>query len=34
VFEALRQQLGLQLEPRREPVQIMMIDHAEMPTAN
>jgi uncharacterized protein (TIGR03435 family) len=34
VFEALRQQLGLRLEPRREPVQIMMIDHAEMPTAN
>ena len=34
VFEALRQQLGLRLEPRREPVQIMTIDHAEMPTAN
>ena len=34
IFEALRSQLGLLLEPRRGPVQIMVIDHVEMPAEN
>jgi uncharacterized protein (TIGR03435 family) len=34
VFEALRSQLGLKLEPQKGPVQIMVIDHAERPVEN
>jgi uncharacterized protein (TIGR03435 family) len=34
VFEALRSQLGLRLEARRTPVDILVIDHAERPTEN
>ena len=29
---ALEQQLGLKLEPRTDPVQVLVIDHAEMPS--
>jgi uncharacterized protein (TIGR03435 family) len=34
VFEALRDQLGLRLEPRTGPVQMLVIDHVEKPSAN
>jgi uncharacterized protein (TIGR03435 family) len=31
-FTALREQLGLRLEPKRRPVQVLVIDHIERPT--
>ena len=31
---ALQQQLGLKLEPQTEPVQVLVIDHVEAPSAN
>jgi uncharacterized protein (TIGR03435 family) len=34
IVQALRDQLGLQLQPARGPVDIIVIDHAERPTAN
>jgi uncharacterized protein (TIGR03435 family) len=34
IFEALRQQLGLELKAQRGPVDVIVIDHAEKPTAN
>jgi uncharacterized protein (TIGR03435 family) len=34
VFTALRQQLGLRLEPRKAPVEVLVVDHIEKPSAN
>jgi uncharacterized protein (TIGR03435 family) len=34
IFEALREQLGLRLDPREGPVQHMVIDRVEKPSAN
>jgi uncharacterized protein (TIGR03435 family) len=34
IFTALREQLGLRLESHKAPVQVMVIDHVERPSAN
>jgi len=34
LFTALEEQLGLRLEPAKGPVQVLVIDHVEMPSAN
>jgi uncharacterized protein (TIGR03435 family) len=34
IFEAVKRQLGLRLEPRKGPVDIMVIDHAQIPSGN
>jgi uncharacterized protein (TIGR03435 family) len=34
IFTALRDQLGLRLEPRREPVEVIVVDGMERPSAN
>jgi uncharacterized protein (TIGR03435 family) len=32
IFTALREQLGLRIEPQRAPLDVLVIDHAEQPT--
>jgi uncharacterized protein (TIGR03435 family) len=34
LLTALQEQLGLKLEPRTEPVRVLVIDHAEQPSQN
>ena len=34
LFTAIQQQLGLRLQPRKMPVEVLVIDHTEAPTAN
>jgi uncharacterized protein (TIGR03435 family) len=34
IYEAVRQQLGLRLDAKKAPAQVMVIDHVEKPTEN
>jgi hypothetical protein len=34
LFDALQQQLGLKLEPQKAPLEVLVIDHVEQPSAN
>jgi uncharacterized protein (TIGR03435 family) len=34
IFQAVRQQLGLRLEARKGPVQVLVVDHVEKPSGN
>ena len=34
VFEAVQRQLGLKLEARKGPVEVVVIDHVEKPSVN
>jgi uncharacterized protein (TIGR03435 family) len=34
IFEAVQDQLGLKLEARKGPVEVIVVDHVEKPSAN
>jgi uncharacterized protein (TIGR03435 family) len=34
IFTAVEEQLGLRLEARKAPVEVLMVDHAERPSEN
>jgi uncharacterized protein (TIGR03435 family) len=34
IFSAVQEQLGLQLKSARAPIEVLVIDHVEKPTAN
>lgn len=34
IFTAIQEQIGLKLDPRREPVDVLVIDHVEKPSGN
>jgi uncharacterized protein (TIGR03435 family) len=34
LFKALREQVGLTLDPQNAPIEVLVIDHVERPSAN